>query len=124
MSTYIQADRPMTVTTPLGEDALLLTGFVGREAVSQLFSFQLDLLAENKTVVAFEKLLGQKIALKLSLPGDQRRYFSGICNRVSQGERDSTFTAYQMMIVPQFWLLTKRAQSRIFKHMTVAASLN
>jgi type VI secretion system secreted protein VgrG len=70
MSTYIQADRWMTVTTPLGLDDLLLVGFAGHEAISQLFSFQLDLVAENQTVIPFEQLLGQKMTINLSLPED------------------------------------------------------
>jgi type VI secretion system secreted protein VgrG len=119
MPTYVQAERPLRVTTPLGKDALLLVGFTGQEALSQLFHFQLEVLAENKTDVAFDKLLGQKITVDLALPGGKRRYFNGVCSRVSQGTRDFEFTAYQLEIVPQFWLLSKRAQSRIFQHMPV-----
>jgi type VI secretion system secreted protein VgrG len=98
---------------------LLLVGFSGQEAISQLFSFQLDLLAENKTEVPFDKLLGQKIMVDLALPSGKRRHFSGICSRITQGMRDSDFTAYRLEMVPQLWLLTKRAQSRIFQHLTV-----
>ena len=29
------------------------------------------------------------------------------------------FTEYTLEIVPQFWLLTRRAQSRIFQHVSV-----
>src|SRR5437762_2214300 len=49
MATYLEADRVMTVTTPLPKDSLLLAGFTGHEAISQLFEFRLDLLAENDT---------------------------------------------------------------------------
>lgn len=59
MATTSRSERPLTLTTPLGPDVLLLTGFTGREAISQLFHFQLDLLAENERDVPFEKLLGQ-----------------------------------------------------------------
>src|SRR5262249_38135762 len=45
--------------------------------------------------------------------------FHGICCRVSQGESDPTFTDYRLELVPKFWLLTKRAQSRIFQHKSV-----
>jgi type VI secretion system secreted protein VgrG len=38
---------------------------------------------------------------------------------VSQGNRDNTFTSYRMVVVPQFWFLTRRAQSRIFQHQSV-----
>jgi type VI secretion system secreted protein VgrG len=119
MATYTQADRPLEVSTSLGEDVLLLVGFSGQEAISQLFDFHLDLIAENRKAVAFDKLLGQKITIRLGLGGDQNRYFNGICNRVSQGHRDDTFTQYRMEVVPQFWFLTRRAQSRIFQHLSV-----
>src|SRR5262249_3348616 len=46
-------------------------------------------------------------------------FFSGIVSRVSQGEQDAELTAYRVEMVPQFWLLTRRAQSRIFQHLTV-----
>jgi type VI secretion system secreted protein VgrG len=119
MATYVQTDSPLAVTTPLGPDALLLVGFTGHEAVSHLFSFQLDLLAENRTAIAFDKLLGQSVTVRLAVSDAENRFFNGICNRFSQGSRGDTFTSYRMEIVPQFWLLTRRAQSRIFHHMTV-----
>ena len=119
MATYIQADRPLTISTPLGQDALLLVGFTGHEALSRLFRFQLDLMAENATPVPFENLLGQRITIHLGRPGEKVRHLSGICSRVSQGARDQTFTAYQMEVVPQLWLLTRKAQSRIFQQVSV-----
>ena len=114
----------MKVATPLGPDKLLLTGFEGAEQISGLFSFRLDMVAPNATKVEFDKLLGQKIvvALKVLEEGSSEakyRYFGGICRRFLQGGRDDTFTTYQAEIVPQLWLLTRRAQSRIFQHMNV-----
>src|SRR5713101_9535972 len=105
-TTYAQAERPMRVSSPLGKDFLLLVGFTGQEAISQLFSFELDVITENSIEVAFDKLLGQKVTVDLLLPNGKRRYFSGICNRVSQGMRDNTFTSYRLQIVSQLWLLT------------------
>ena len=113
---YTQDTRQMQVVTPLGKDALLLVGFSGTEAISQLFRFQLSLLAENKTDVAFDKLLGQKVTVLFPKPD---RHFSGIVSRISQGDRDQTFTGYSIEIVPQLWLLTRKAQSRIFQHLSV-----
>ena len=118
-ATYTQSHRPLSVTTPLGKDKLLLVGFSGQEAISRLFSFHLDLLAEKKTEVAFDKLLGQKVSVHLNMADGKPRYFSGICSRFSQGERGETFTSYQMEIVPQFWLLTHAAQSRTFQQKAV-----
>src|SRR5262245_31599244 len=119
MGVYLQADRPLSASTPLGPDALLLVGFSGQEALSQLFHFQLDLLAENRREVPFDRLLGQPVAVQLALPGGEKRHVHGLCNRVTQGARGKTFTAYRLGLVPQLWLLTKRVQSRIFQHLTV-----
>jgi type VI secretion system secreted protein VgrG len=121
MPENVQADRPLTIDTPLGKDMVLLRGLSGREGVSQLFGFELDLIAENKTDVAFDKVLGQKVTAHLSLLKG-KRHFNGRCVRISQGERDEgekTFTAYRMEIVPDFWMLTRKAQSRIFQQMSV-----
>lgn len=112
----------MAVLTPLPADVLLLVGFSGQEGLSQLFSFHLDLIAENHRVkeVAFDKLLSQPITVRMNLPKkEQERYFNGICSRLTQGESDETVTSFSMQIVPCFWLLTRRAQSRIFQHLTV-----
>lgn len=119
MATTSRSERPLTLTTPLGPDVLLLAGFTGREAISQLFHFQLDLLAENERDVPFEKLLGQQITVELSLPGRSKRHFNGIVSRFGQGARDATFTTYHAEVVPWLWLLTRKQQSRIFQHISV-----
>ena len=81
MSTYTQANRLMQVSTPLGPDALLLTGFAAHEAISQLFELKLDLLAENDKTVPFEKLLGANVTVSLDCPGTR----SGISTESSLG---------------------------------------
>jgi len=112
--------RGISVTTPLGPDALFLTAFRGREGISQLFQFQLELMAENRQAIAFDKLIGQKITFSILLPdGKTKRFWNGICNSLAQSGRDSTFTTYRMEVVPQFWLLTRRTQSRIFQYLSV-----
>jgi type VI secretion system secreted protein VgrG len=116
MPKYTQDTRRLKVTTPLGKDQLLLIGLSANEAISHLFSFRVDTIAENATEVAFDRLLGQPVTVEITEP---QRFFNGICVRVSQGERDQTFTAYSMEIVPKFWLLTRKAQSRIFQQISV-----
>jgi type VI secretion system secreted protein VgrG len=116
---YSQQHRPIEVVTPLGTDVLLLKGFTGREGVSQLFDFRLELLAENPKAVVFDKLLGQPVTVRLALGGDHQRFFHGIVSRFSEGRQDQRFTHYRAQVVPQFWLLTRRVRSRIFQHQTV-----
>jgi len=119
MATYLQADRPIAVFTPLAPDALLLTGVHGEEGLSRPFHFRLDLLAEDPQKVAFDKLLGNRITVRLKLADDRERYWSGICSQVSEVGRDIVFTHYRLEMVPQLWLLSRRAQSRIFQNLSV-----
>jgi type VI secretion system secreted protein VgrG len=119
VATPTQKHRPLEVVTPLGPDALLLKGFTGREGLSQLFDFQLDLVAENNRKIPFEQLLGQPAGIRLALSNGKHRFFHGIVSRMSQGRQDQRYTHYRAQMVPQLWLLSKRVQSRIFQHRTV-----
>jgi type VI secretion system secreted protein VgrG len=117
-----QAGRPLTITTPLGPDKLLIRGLRGREAVSQLFRYELDLIADNKLNVPFDQLLGKTVTAHIDLSKGGKRHISGQCVRMIQGFKDprnETFIEYRMEIVPKLWFLTRKAQSRIFQHMTV-----
>jgi len=118
-ATKSQIGQPLRLTTPLGPDALFLTGFTAREGISRLFRFDLELLAENRRDIPFDKLLGQPVGIALSLGLEKTRYFGGIVSRFAQGTRDATFTHYRAEVVPHAWMLTQRSQSRIFQHQTV-----
>jgi type VI secretion system secreted protein VgrG len=107
------------ITTPLGSDVLLLAGFSGREAISELFDFQLDLAAANGTQVPFEALLGQPATVTLTLPSGAQRFFSGMISRFGQGARGPKVTSYRAELVPSFWLSTRRQTSRIFQQLSV-----
>jgi type VI secretion system secreted protein VgrG len=123
MPTFTQSNRALQVTTPLGADTLLVTGFRGTETLSSLFLFEIDLIAENSTQVDFSKLVGKEITLKVSTPGSgsdsEWRYVDGICAVFSQGERNDRFTRFTAEVVPKVWLLTQQSQSRIFQQKSV-----
>lgn len=122
---YTQDNRSIALSTPLGKDVLLLEGYSGREGLSQLFRYELQLLAEDPKQVAFDKLLGKSVSITVVLPGNKKRYLSGIVSQVVQGDKvpsakkETTFVRYRAEIVPEFWLLTKKVQSRIFQQLTV-----
>jgi type VI secretion system secreted protein VgrG len=119
MANYTQANRPISVTTPLGSDVVLLTGVRGEEGLSRLFRFELDLIAEDPQKVTFDKLLGGRVSVLLKLDDNRERFWSGICSQVVEVGRDVVFTHYRLEMVPQLWLLTRRAQSRIFQNLNV-----
>ena len=60
---FVEQRRPMKVMTPAGRDALLIRGFSGTEAISQLFHFTVDLFAENHKNISFDQIVGQKLTV-------------------------------------------------------------
>jgi type VI secretion system secreted protein VgrG len=115
---YSQQERLIALTTPLGEDVLLLAGFSGREAISRLFSFQLDLLSEKKSI-DFATIIGKKVTIRVTQSDKTERYFNGIVSHFAQSGADTRFTRYQMQVVPWTWLLTRYADCKIFHNKTV-----
>ena len=86
---YTQDERKISVKTPLGKDVLLFRGVTGEEGISRLFQFEVLALAENKTKISFEGLLGKKVTVRMKMGDDDTpTYLNGLCNRVSQGGRD------------------------------------
>ena len=129
MATFSQAGRMLAVTTPLGTDVLLLRHFFGTESLSGLFQFELEMLAQSKTDIEFDKILGQSITVAITLPDLSTRFFNGIVNRFSEGHRipagqgAATFTQYRAEMVPLVWTLSKKLQSRIFQQLSVPSIL-
>ncbi len=109
----------ISLSTPLGEDVFLVEGFNGKEGLSQLFSFQLDLLAPNDRDVPFEALIGEAMLITMTSHGAGQRHFSGICKSLTQRGRSGAVTRYRAEIVPRLWLLTRRSGSRIYQNLSV-----
>jgi type VI secretion system secreted protein VgrG len=115
---YTQENRLLSVTTPLGEDVLLLRGLTGQEGLSQLFHFGLDLASENPAI-PFDQMVGQRVTIAMLLADGSKRYINGFVNRFAQRDSDARFTFYQAEVVPWVWFLTRTADCRMFQNMTV-----
>lgn len=117
---YTQEHRLLALDTPLGKDALLLQGLSGYEAVSRLFAYELHLLAHDNDSISFADIVGQKVSIRIQLPGGAARYISGYVSRFTQAETDERlFTHYHAQVVPWLWFLTRQADCRIFQNLAV-----
>ena len=124
MPGYSQEDRPLILTTPLGKDVLLVTSFQGHESISQLFDFEMEMLAERGTKIPFDQILGHTVTLEMRLLNGDKRYFNALVKQFTQSRRDEIFVSYRASLTPTLWLLTKKVRSRIFQHVTVPDILN
>jgi type VI secretion system secreted protein VgrG len=118
MATYTQAQRLLHITTPLGGDTLLLTAFSGREELSRLFSYQLELFSEQEDIDP-TTIVGKNVTWSVLGVMDEPRYFNGFVNRFSAGSRSARkLRAYRAEVVPWLWFLIRTANCRIFQNLT------
>ncbi len=116
-----QNRRLVTLTTPLGADALVVTGFRGRERVSAPFEFTLDLVSDNVAVAAAD-LVGKAVGWTVNRPTDTPRQFHGFVRRLVAGDKVGRgLRTYRAEVVPWLWFLTRTTDCRIFQNMTIDA---
>jgi type VI secretion system secreted protein VgrG len=118
MSDYTQDNRVIQVFTTLGPDVLLLQSFRGREAVSDLFRFELVLHSKNRSIT-FDSIVGKKATIRIAHPDGKERFINGIVSTFSQGGATGGLVSYYATLVPWFWMLTRTTNCRIFQNITV-----
>lgn len=117
MPTRSEESRLLSITTPL-PDELLLTAMHGHEALSQLFSFQLELAAENEAVAA-DKIIGKPVTVSLLNVDADPREFHGYISHFIAGElREDGRRAYHAEMVPWLWFLSLTGSCRIYQNQT------
>lgn len=120
MENFIQENRFIAIATALAPNKLLLRSFSGTEAISNLFTFQLELLSEDHNIDV-SQILGKSATITLRMPDGvgKERYFNGFINRFRQLPGIGRFACYQAEMVPWLWFLTRTTDCRIFQKMTV-----
>lgn len=115
-----QHRRRLQLATPLGNIPMVTTSFRGTEGISRLFRFEVTAaIAVSNWPVAFDKLLGQGVSVKVEFVEEKERWFNGIVSRITQLGRDQDFGNILLEVVPKLWFLTRKAQSRMFQNMSV-----
>jgi type VI secretion system secreted protein VgrG len=99
--------------TPLGKDVLVLTKFEGLEGLGDLFEFYLDALSEESNI-DFDKAIGQSCTIKLKAYKGKIRFIDGILTQAQWVEKIDDFFHYRLVLRPWFWLLSCKADCRIF----------
>ncbi|MEF2174796.1 type VI secretion system tip protein TssI/VgrG, partial [Pseudomonas aeruginosa] len=89
--------------------------FSGREAISQPFAFDLELVGE-RPVPDLESLLHKPAFLTLGPAGNG---IHGLVRSAGQGDSGKRLTRYRITLVPQLAYLAQRTNQRIFQHLTV-----
>jgi type VI secretion system secreted protein VgrG len=113
-----QQDRRLQLTTPLGEDVLLITRFHGVEELSKTFSYDLE-LASTDGQIAFDDIIGRSVTVKVEAELTGKRVFNGFVSEFVQLEPENQLSRYRATVVPWLWFLNRVSDCRIFQGKTV-----
>ena len=104
-----------TLAIPRLDHDFKVLAFQGAEAISQPYSFELDLVSERPDL-DIEGLLHQPAFLSYAGPD---RGVHGLIHSVAQGESGKRLTRYRITLVPRLAYLQHATNQRIFQHKTV-----
>lgn len=118
-STWTQDRHLLAIETSLGKDKLLLTSLVGEEAISELFSYEVEMLSTDPSISA-ERLIGDKVKLVIDAEDGETRAIHGMVAQWRAGPmvvRD--LRQYRARVVPWLWYLGHSTDCRIFQNLSV-----
>jgi type VI secretion system secreted protein VgrG len=110
-----QANRRVSVSSPLGGDALMFYSMTAEDQLGRLFEFKLELLSEDHDI-RLEDVLGQRMVVCSELPHEgEKKYFNGFVNQISYQGSHGRYAIYSAILCPWLWFLTRTADTRIFQ---------
>ncbi len=112
----------MSLTTSLGDGVLKFRSLSASEELGRLFEFNVIALSDGS--IDPTALLGQPAEVSIEIAPDTRRHFHGIVARAGLDSAQGKLMAWRLQIRPWLWLLTKRADNRIFQNLTVPEILD
>lgn len=113
---FAPANQPrFTLTLEGAQHDLKVLEFTGKEAISQLFCFELELVSERPDL-DLESLLHCEAFLSFDANGSG---VHGQIYQVGQGDSGKRLTRYHLSLVPRLTYLGHRVNQRIFQHLSV-----
>lgn len=106
-----------TLTVDGSRHDLKVLEFTGKDAISQPFRFDLELVSARPDI-ELESLLHRQAFLQFDAQGSG---VHGQIFRVGQGDSTGRLTRYQISLVPRLAYLDQRTNQRIFQHKSVPA---
>ncbi|OMG54745.1 Rhs element Vgr protein [Azonexus hydrophilus] len=117
-----QHARLLEITTALPEAALLVERFSGREAVNELFRFEIDCISTSATLEP-QALTGEEITLRLLQADGSKRVWHGYVTEALQLGADGGLARYRLIMEPWLAFLRLRCDNHVFQDKNVIGIL-
>lgn len=113
-----QHARLLTLDAHLPAAALLVERFHGREAMSELFRFEIDCLSTSSQF-ELKTLINREVTLRLLLADGGKRALHGMVIAARQLGSDGALTRYRLTLAPWMHRLTQRHDNYVFQDKSV-----
>ena len=95
-------------------ESLMAEQFTGREAINELFAFEVDALSVS-TNLDLTVFIGEELTIALLQPDGSRRAWHGVCTQASWLGADGGVARYRLRLEPALAMLAERRDSYIFQ---------
>jgi type VI secretion system secreted protein VgrG len=117
------SDHVLSIKTTLGKDKLLVLRMEGRESLSKLSEYRVDLVGNVSLLgdheeIDLHKLIGTQATVTMELY-DEKRHFNAYVTRMSNGERHGRYKSYTMFLRPWLWFATRNKNTLVFQEKSV-----
>ncbi|MGI4720158.1 MAG: type VI secretion system Vgr family protein [Janthinobacterium lividum] len=116
-----QHARLLTLASPQDSglpEALAVEAFAGREAINELFSFEVDALSTS-TDLDLAQFVGEELTVGLLQPDGSRRTWHGLCTGAAWLGADGGVARYRLRLEPALSMLALRRDSYVFQDKNV-----
>ncbi len=117
-ASFAQTNTFLKVTTPFGEDELVLDAIEASEGISEMFKLTLHMRSTDSDLAA-STLIGNAVTVKLEIQDGPKRYFNGIATRFIQSGGKDGMAYYSAEVVPKLWLLTLSSDRAIWQTKSI-----
>ena len=119
MPSWTKDRRLLQIETSLGKDKLLLTSLTGQEAISELFSYEVEMLSIDHAIPP-ESLIGDKVKLVITTEDGKTRPIHAMVAQWRAGPLiGRELRQYRARLVPWLWYLGHSTDCRIFQNLNV-----
>lgn len=114
-------ERLIVAHTPLADDRLLFRKLTGREQLSALYCFEVELLSMTNDI-ELKCLLGQPVTIEINTHKGTPRYLNGCVTQITLVGRETSGERYYVWLAvlrPALWYLTQNRDFRIWQEKSV-----
>lgn len=114
----------VNITTIKGAKAFLVLRLSGRDHLSALFEYKVEVIRELTMLgtkskdTELEDLLGTSATVTVDVD-DKKRHFGGAIASMTRGQRTGRYDTFTMTLRPWLWFATLNRNSRVFQNKSV-----